>query len=379
MMEEIPLSEFRDYVAQVAEREIAQRAADADKTESFPWESWRALADNDLLGVNAPAEFGGMGLSNQHYAVMIEEITKADPSVAVTVAVHTGLVIYMIDRFGTEAQKTKYLPDLIKGKTLGAFALSEPNAGSDAGSIKTAARETGSGFVLNGTKIFCTSGSIADLIIVFAVTDPEQGKRGISAFLVEKDTPGFSVPRTERKLGWRGSPLAQLAFDDALVPKENMLGERGAGMKLALTALDTGRIGMAAMGTGIIAEALRLSSEYAKERRQFGKPIGSFGAVADMIVGMAVDYEAARLLTLNAARLKDEGARFTKEASVAKLFATEAAMRAAINCIQVFGGYGYTTEYKPERLFRDAKALSIVEGTNQIQKLVIAREILGRL
>jgi len=378
-MEEIPLSEFREYVAQVAEREIAPRAAEADRTESFPWDSWRALAENDLLGVNAPPEFGGMGLSNQHYAVMIEEITRADPSVAVTVAVHTGLVIYMIDRFGTPEQKARYLPDLIKGKLLGAFALSEPNAGSDAGAIKTTARENGSGFVLNGSKIFCTSGSIADLIIVFAVTDPEQGKRGISAFLVEKDTPGFTVPRTEHKMGWRGSPLAQLAFEDAVLPKQNMLGERGAGMKLALTALDTGRIGMAAMGTGIIAEALHLSSEYAKERHQFGRPIGSFGAVADMIVGMAVDYEAARLLTLNAARLKDEGARFTKEASIAKLFATEAAMRAAIDCIQVFGGYGYTTEYKPERLFRDAKALSIVEGTNQIQKLVIAREILGRL
>jgi len=378
-MEEIPLSEFREYVAQVAEREIAPHAAEADRTETFPWESWKALAGNDLLGVNAPGEFGGMGLSNQHYATMIEEITRADPSVAVTVAVHTGLVIYMIDTFGTAEQKSRYLPGLIKGDLLGAFSLSEPNAGSDAGAIKTTARETGDGFVFNGSKIFCSSGNIADIIITFAVTDPDQGKKGISAFLVDKDNPGFSAPRTEHKLGWRGSPLAQLAFDDALIPKENMLGERGAGMKLAFTALDTGRVGMAAMGAGIIAEALHLSSEYAKERKQFGQAIGSFGAVADMIVDMAVDHEAARMLTLNAARLKDEGLRFTKEASIAKLFATEAAMRASINCIQVFGGYGYTTEYKPERLFRDAKALSIVEGTNQIQKILIAREILGRL
>ncbi len=378
-MEEIPLSEFRKYVAEVAEREIAPRAAEADRTETFPWESWKALADNDLLGVNAPPEFGGMGLSNQHYATMIEEITRADPSVAVTAAVHTGLVIYMIDTFGNPEQKSRYLPGLIRGQLLGAFSLSEPNAGSDAGAIKTTAKETTEGFVLNGSKIFCSSGNIADIIITFAVTDPELGKKGISAFLIDKDTPGFSVPRLEHKLGWRGSPLAQLAFDDALIPKGNMLGERGAGMKLAFAALDTGRVGMAAMGTGIIAEALHLSSEYAKERKQFGQPIGSFGAVADMIVGMAVNHEAARLLTLNAARLKDEGKRFTKEASIAKLFATEAAMRAAIDCIQVFGGYGYTTEYKPERLFRDAKALSIVEGTNQIQKILIAREILGRL
>ncbi|MEO0180569.1 MAG: acyl-CoA dehydrogenase family protein [candidate division WOR-3 bacterium] len=377
-MEEVSLSEFREYVAQVAEREIAPRAVEADRNEVFPWDSWRALAGNDLLGVNASPDFGGMGLSNQHYAVMIEEITKADPSVAVTVAVHTGLVIHMIETFGTHEQQNKYLPGLIRGDLLGAFSLSEPNAGSDAGAIKTTAKETPDGFIINGSKIFCTSGNIADIIITFAVTDPELGKKGISAFIVEKDTPGFSVPRLEHKLGWRGSPLAQLAFDDAFVPKENMLGERGAGMKLALTALDTGRVGMAAMGTGIIAEALRLSSQYAKERHQFGQPIGSFGAVADMIVGMAVAYEAALLLTLNAARLKDEGKRFTKEASVAKLFATEAAMRAAIDCIQVFGGYGYTTEYKPERLFRDAKALSIVEGTNQIQRIVIAREVLGR-
>mgnify|MGYP005834188917 CR=1 FL=1 len=378
-MEEIPLSEFREYVAQVAEREIAPRAAEADRTETFPWESWKALAENDLLGVNSPPEFGGMGLSNQHYATMIEEITRADPSVAVTAAVHTGLVIYMIDTFGTAEQKSKYLPGLIRGELLGAFSLSEPNAGSDAGAIKTTARETTDGFILNGSKIFCSSGNIADLIITFAVTDPGQGKKGISAFLVEKDTPGFSVPRLEHKLGWRGSPLAQLAFDEAPVKKENMLGERGSGMKLAFTALDTGRIGMAAMGTGIIAEALHLSSEYAKERKQFGQPIGSFGAVADMIVDMAVNHEAARMLTLNAARLKDEGKRFTREASTAKLFATEAAMRAAIDCVQVFGGYGYTTEYKPERLFRDAKALAIVEGTNQIQKILIAREVLGRL
>ncbi|MEO0250416.1 MAG: acyl-CoA dehydrogenase family protein, partial [candidate division WOR-3 bacterium] len=372
-MEEIPLSEFRQYVAEVAEREIAPHAAEADRTETFPLKSWRALANNDLLGVNAPPEFGGMGLSNQHYATMIEEITRADPAVAVTAAVHTGLVIYMIDTFGNPEQKSKYLPGLIKGDLLGAFSLSEPNAGSDAGAIRTTARETPDGFILNGSKIFCTSGNIADIIITFAVTDPDLGKKGISAFLIDKNTPGFSVPRLEHKLGWRGSPLAQLAFDEAPIPKENMLGERGAGMKLAFTALDTGRVGMAAMGTGIIAEALHLSSEYAKERKQFGQPIGSFGAVADMIVGMAVNHEAARMLTLNAARLKDEGKRFTKEASIAKLFATEAAMRAAIDCIQVFGGYGYTTEYKPERLFRDAKALSIVEGTNQIQKIVIAR------
>ncbi|MGB9589760.1 MAG: acyl-CoA dehydrogenase family protein [Candidatus Hydrothermia bacterium] len=378
-MEEITLSEFRKYVAEVAEREIAPRAEEADRTETFPWDSWKALAGNDLLGVNAPPEFGGMGLSNQHYATMIEEITRADPSVAVTAAVHTGLVIYMINTFGNAEQKSRYLPGLIRGELLGAFSLSEPNAGSDAGAIKTTAKETSGGFVLNGSKIFCSSGSIADVIITFAVTDPDLGKKGITAFLIDKDTPGFSVPRLEHKLGWRGSPLAQLAFDDAVIPKENMLGERGSGIKLAFAALDTGRVGMAAMGTGIIAEALYLSSEYAKERRQFGRPIGSFGAVADMIVSMAVDHEAARMLTLNAARLKDEGIRFTKEASIAKLFATEAAMRAAINCVQVFGGYGYTTEYKPERLFRDAKALAIVEGTNQIQRIVIAREVLGKL
>ncbi|MGC8893914.1 MAG: acyl-CoA dehydrogenase family protein [candidate division WOR-3 bacterium] len=378
-MEEITLSEFRKYVAEVAEREIAPRAEEADRTETFPWDSWKALAGNDLLGVNAPPEFGGMGLSNQHYATMIEEITRADPSVAVTAAVHTGLVIYMINTFGNAEQKSRYLPGLIRGELLGAFSLSEPNAGSDAGAIKTTAKETSGGFVLNGSKIFCSSGSIADVIITFAVTDPDLGKKGITAFLIDKDTPGFSVPRLEHKLGWRGSPLAQLAFDDAVIPKENMLGERGSGIKLAFAALDTGRVGMAAMGTGIIAEALYLSSEYAKERRQFGRPIGSFGAVADMIVSMAVDHEAARMLTLNAARLKDEGIRFTKEASIAKLFATEAAMRAAINCVQVFGGYGYTTEYKPERLFRDAKALAIVEGTNQIQRIVIAREVLGKI
>lgn len=378
-MKDISLSEFREYIRQVAEREIAHRAAEADRTETFPWESWRTLADNDLLGVNSPPEFGGMGLSNQHYATMIEEITRADSSVAVTVAVHTGLVIYMIDRFGNTEQKARYLPRLIKGDMMAAFSLSEPDAGSDAGAIKTTAKETPEGFVLNGSKIFCSSGNIAGLIITFAVTDPDLGKKGISAFLIDRDTPGFSAPRTEHKLGWRASPLAQLAFDDAFIPKENMLGDRGAGMKLAFAALDMGRVGMAAMGAGIIAEALHLSSEYARERKQFGQPIGSFGAVADMIVNMAVDHEAAQMLTLNAARLKDEGKRFTKEASIAKLFATEAAMRAAINCVQVFGGYGYTTEYKAERLFRDAKALSIVEGTNQIQKILIAREVLGRL
>ncbi len=285
----------------------------------------------------------------------------------------------MIERFGTPEQKQKYLPKLISGEIMGAFATTEPGAGSDLGSIKTTAKQQGDGWVLNGSKIFCTSGSIADIIVVFALTDPDLGKKGMSAFIVEKDTPGFSVPRVEHKMGLRGSPTAQLAFDDALVPDHAMLGERGKGMRLALTALDTGRIGIAAMGTGIISESLFLSSDYAKERKQFGKPIGSFGAVADMIADMAVSLEAARALTLNAALLKDQSKPFTKEASIAKLYATEAAMRSATDCVQVFGGYGYTTEYKPERLFRDAKALTIVEGANQIQRMVIARQVMGKL
>ncbi len=379
MAETIPIEEFREYVRELVRREIEPRAREADEKERFPAESFQALAQNDLLGVNVSPEWGGMGLSNVHYAVMIEEIARGCRATAVTVAVHTGLVAYMLEAFGTPQQKERYLPKLVRGEIIGAFALTEPQAGSDAAGIKTRAEERGDKFILNGQKVFCTSGSVADLIIVFAVTDPEKGKRGLSAFLVEKGTPGFSVGKVEEKMGWRGSPSAELVFEDAEVPAEAMLGERGAGVKLALTALDTGRIGIAAMGTGLISKALDLSVFHARERVQFGRPIGSFQGVQWMIADMARDLEAARLLTYHAAQLKDEGKPFTKEAAIAKLFATEAAVNAAVNCVQIHGGYGYTEEYEAALLFRDAKVLTIVEGTSEIQRLVIARQLLGKL
>ncbi len=379
MAETIPIEEFREYLRELVRREVEPRAKEADEKERFPAESFQALAQNDLLGVNVSPDWGGMGLSNVHYAVMIEELARGCRATAVTVAVHTGLVAYMLETFGTPQQKERYLPKLVKGEIIGAFSLTEPQAGSDAAAIKTRAEEQGDKFVLNGTKIFCTSGSIANLFIVFAVTDPEKGKRGISAFLVERDTPGFSVGKVEEKMGWRGSPTTELVFEDAEVPAEAMLGERGGGLKLALTALDTGRIGIAAMGTGVISKALDLSVFHARERIQFGKPIGSFQGVQWMIADMARDLEAARLLTYHAAQLKDQGKPFTKEAAIAKLFATEAAVQAAVNCVQIHGGYGYTEEYEAALLFRDAKVLTIVEGTSEIQRLVIARQVLGKL
>lgn len=367
---------IRDMVRGFAEREIAPVAAELDQKEEYPKEILKKMAQLGLLGIIVPPQYGGAGADTVSYALVVEEISKKCASTGVVTSVHNSLASWPIMKFGTDEQKEKYLPILSKGEKIGAFAATEPNAGSDLGALESTAVLEGDEYVLNGTKTFITSGSEAGVIIVFASTDKSAGSKGISAFIVENDMQGFKVGSIFEKMGINASCTAELIFEDMRVPKENLLGTEGEGYKIALMTLDGGRIGIGAQAVGIAQAALDESIEYAKQREQFGRPISKFQAIQWMIADMATRIDASRLLVLNAAYTKDQGKRFSKEAAMAKLFAAETAVDAALKAVQIHGGYGYTKEYVVERLFRDAKITEIYEGTSEIQRLVIAGSLL---
>jgi butyryl-CoA dehydrogenase len=369
----------RDMVRDFAQNEIAPRAAAVDKTEEFPAENIRKMAELGLLGLPFPEKYGGGGGGYVSYAIAVEEIARACGSTALIYAAHVSLGCGPIYDFGTEEQKQKWLPHLCSGKGLAALGLTEPEAGSDAGATRTTAVRDGDDYVLNGSKMWITSGAIADVVNCTAKTDPEAGSRGISSFLVEKGTPGFIPGKNEPKMGLKGSVTSALSFENCRVPAENLLGKEGEGFKQALITLDAGRISIGAMALGLGQAALDEGTRYAKERVQFGQPIAKFQAIRWMIADAATEIDAARLLVYRAAAMKDAGVRFTKQAAMAKLFASEAAERAAFKALQIHGGYGYSREYPVERIYRDQRLCSIGEGTSEIQRLVIARQILGRL
>jgi butyryl-CoA dehydrogenase len=366
----------RETTRAFVEREVKPVASRLDREAIYPSELVKRLSELGLMGILVPQEFGGSGMDLLCCVVAMEEISKAWASLAVAMSVQNSLVCAPIARFGSAAQKKKYLPSLARGERLGCYALTEPGSGSDAGSIQTRAKRVGDDLVLTGNKIFTTNGNRADLAIVYAVTDPAKGKKGISAFIVEKNSPGFVVGKLEDKLGLRSSDTASLLFEDCRVPGENLLGTEGEGFAIALATLDGGRIGIAAQALGIAQGCLEESVAYAQQRRQFGRAIAEFEAIQWMLADMATEIDAARLLTYRAAWLAGQERTFTKEAAMAKLFASEAANRAAYKAIQIFGGYGYTKEFAVERFFRDARITTIYEGTSEIQRLVIARRLI---
>jgi butyryl-CoA dehydrogenase len=367
---------IRNMVREFAEREVAPGAADRDKCEGYPDELVRKMAELGILGTIIPAEYGGAGLDQVTYAMVIEEISRACASTGVITSVHNSLTSWPIMYYGNEAQKAKYLPMLARGERIGAFGGTEPDAGSDLGAMKTTAVLQGDHYVVNGTKTFITSGPKAGIIIVFAVTDPAKGPRGISAFIVENTFKGYKVGSIFEKIGISASLTSELIFEDMIVPKENLLGKEGDGFKIALSTLDGGRIGIAAQATGIAQAALDESRKYSQQRHQFGKPISSFQAIQWMLAEMATRIEASRYLVYSAAYRKDKGERISKEAAMAKLYASETAVYATDRAIQIFGGYGYTKEYPVERLYRDARITGIYEGTSEVMKMVISAALL---
>ncbi len=367
---------IQKMVKEFAEKEIAPIAAELDQKEEYPTKILEKMAKLGLLGTIIPTEYGGAGLDTISYATVVEEISRKCASTGVITSVHNSLVAWPIMKYGTEEQKKKYLPILAKGEKIGAFAGTEPNAGSDLGAMQTSAVLKGNNYIINGDKTFITSGPEAGIIILFAVTDKSAGPKGISAFIVESNMKGFKVGSIYEKLGINASKTSELIFEDMEVPKENLLGKVSEGFKIALNTLDGGRIGIAAQAVGIAQAALDESIEYSKQRQQFGRPLAKFQAIQWMIADMATRIEAARYLVYNAAYAKDKGGRFSKEAAMAKLFASETAMEAAIKAVQIHGGYGYTKEYTVERLFRDAKITEIYEGTSEVQRMVIAGSLL---
>ena len=381
---DLKLTEEQEMVRKMArdfaQKEVAPIAAEMDEKGEVPFENIKKMGQLGLLGLTAPEEYGGGGADTVSYVVALEEIAKACASTAVVMAVQNSLVNYALARFGTEEQKRKYLTPLARGEKIGAYALTEPEAGSDAAAIRTRAVRDGDEYVINGTKHFITNGGFADIVILYATVDPSKGYRGITAFIVEKGTPGFSTGKEESKMGIRATNTCELIFQDCRVPVANRLGDEGQGFKIALSALDAGRIGIGAQAVGIAQAAYEAALEYAKTRVQFGQPIAQLQAIQWMLADMATRIEAARLLVYKAALAKDEaqktGARFSKEAAMAKLFASETAGFVTDCALQIHGGYGYMKDYPLERYYRDARITRIYEGTNEIQRLVIARSIL---
>ena len=367
----------QEMVQKFAAQEVAPKAAYYDRTTEFPWETIKKMAELNLLAISTPEEYGGAGLDAISYAIVIEELSKACASTGVIAAVHNTLAQLPIYTWGNEEQKKKYLPPLAEGKIVGAYALSEASAGSDAASLQTTAKRDGDYYILNGSKVFITNAIAAGLFIAYATLNKEQGAKAITAFIIEKDFPGFKVGRHEEMMGVRASGTCELVFENCKVPVANRLGEEGGGFKIALATLDSGRVSIGAQAVGIASAALEASIKYAQERHQFGQPIANFQLIQEKLVQMAVDIDAARLLVYKASYLKDQGKPFTKEASMAKLFASKIAVQAGIEAVQIFGGYGYTKEYPVERHMRDAKITEIYEGTSEVQKMVIARKLLG--
>jgi alkylation response protein AidB-like acyl-CoA dehydrogenase len=367
---------IKQAAREFAEKEIKPVASKFDEESSFPAEIVKKLGELGFMGMMVPEEYGGAGMDSISYAIAVEEISRCDASTGVTMSVNNSLVCQVLQDSGTEDQKKKYLPDLAQGKNLGAFSLTEPEAGSDAGAVQATAVLDGDHYVVNGTKVFVTNGGKADIVILFASTDREARLKGISAFIVEKGMPGFKVGKKENKMGMRAADTSELIFEDCKVPKENLIGQEGKGFRIAMQALDGGRIGIAAQAVGIGQACLEAAIQYSKQRKQFGRPICEFQAIQWILANMSMKVEAARYLTYKAAFLKDKGARYSREAAEAKLFASETAVEAAINAVQVHGGYGYMKEYDVERYFRDSKLTEIYEGTSEVQRLVIAANLL---
>lgn len=363
---------IQKMVREFTENEVKPIAAETDRTAQYPKDTIDQLFRYGVMGMCVPKEYGGAGADVLSAAIAVEELSKYCASTGDIVATHNGLCCDPILANGTEEQKKKYLPMLTTGGHVGAFALTEPNAGSDASKGQTVARFEGDHYVLNGSKIFITNGYVADIFVVFAMTDKSQGNRGISAFIVEKDFPGFSVGKHEVKMGLHGSPTAEIVFQDCIVPKENLLGKEGKGFKIAMQTLDGGRIGIAAQALGIAEGAMNEAIEYTKARVQFGKPISKFQNTQFVLADMAVGCEAGRFLIYDAAEKKQKGERYTKEAAMAKLFCSEHANKTVTKALQALGGYGYTNDYPLERMMRDAKITEIYEGTSEVQRIVIS-------
>jgi alkylation response protein AidB-like acyl-CoA dehydrogenase len=366
----------RNTARKFAEKHLKPGVIERDENAEFPSEQVTMMGELGFMGVMVPESWNGAGMDTISYTLIIEELSRVDASAGVIVSVNNSLVCQIFVNYGNDWQKETFLTKLASGEQLGAFSLSEPQSGSDASNMHTVAEKSGQYYVLNGAKNWVTSGINSDVVIVMALTDKSAGYNGISAFIVPKDLDGFSVGKKEDKLGIRGSDTCELYFDNCHVPIENLIDKEGQGFRIALTTLDGGRIGIAAQALGIAQAALDKSVQYAKERKQFGKTIGSFGAVQEKIALMGTNVEASRLLIHKAAILKDAHKSYTKAAAMAKSFASQTAMDAAIDCVQIFGGYGYMQEYGVERLMRDAKITQIYEGTTEIQQMVIAREIM---
>ena len=367
---------IRDAVREFAEAEVAPIAAELDRDHRFPHELLPRLAEMNLMGMTFPEKEGGAGADYVSYVIAIEEISRVCASTGIIMSSHNSLATWPIYTFGTRAQKDHDLHDMTSGRRLGAFALTEPAAGTDAAAGTTTATPTADGYALNGSKMFISNAPHAEIYIVFAKTDPDRGTRGISAFVVERDTPGFAVGEAEHKMGIRGSSTPPIYLTDCRVPKEALLGEEGEGFKIAMATLDGGRIGVSAQALGIAQAALESSVAYAKERVQFGKPIANLQAIQWMIADSALDVDAARLLVYRAASCVANGRPYSTEGAMAKLFASETATRVAGRAIQIHGGYGYTASYPVERNYRDAKITELYEGTSEVQRMVIARSAL---
>ena len=369
---------FRQMIREFVENEVKPIAAEVDEEERFPIETVEKMAKIGIMGIPIPKEYGGAGGDNLMYAMAVEELSKACATTGVIVSAHTSLGTWPILKFGTEKQKQKYLPKLASGEWIGAFGLTEPNAGTDAAGQQTMAvqdPETGE-WILNGSKIFITNAGYANVYVIIAMTDKSKGLKGISAFIVEANTPGFSIGKKEMKLGIRGSSTCELIFENCRIPKENLLGDKGKGFKIAMMTLDGGRIGIASQALGIAAGALEEAINYAKERKQFGRSLAQFQNTQFQIANLDVKVEAARLLVYKAAWRESNNLPYSLDAARAKLFAAETAMEVTTKAVQIFGGYGYTREYPVERMMRDAKITEIYEGTSEVQRMVIAANVI---
>ena len=368
----------RKMVRDFAETEVEPLAADIDAEHRFPEETVEKMAKYGLLGVPFPTEYGGAGGDHISYAITVEELSKKCASTGVICSAHTSLCCWPIFNWGTEEQRQKYLPDLLSGKKLGAFGLTEPNAGTDASGQQTRAVDGGDCWILNGAKVFITNGGYADVFVVMAMTDKSKGNHGISSFIVEKGDPGFSIGKTEDKMGICASSTTELIFPECKIPKDRLLGEVGDGFKVAMSTLDGGRIGIASQALGIAQGALDVTVEYMKARKQFGKSLSKFQALQFVVADLETQIQAARLLVYRAADMKDKHLPYGPAAAMAKLFAAETAMHVTTKCVQLHGGYGYTKDYPVERMMRDAKITEIYEGTSEVQRMVIAASVLGK-
>jgi butyryl-CoA dehydrogenase len=367
---------IQEMVRSFANDKLKPRAAELDEKCCFPWDSWREMGELGLLGMVVPEEYGGPGMTNLDYVTALEEISVGCASTAAAMSVQNSLAIFPIQTFGTDAQKEKYLPKLASGEWVGCYGLTEPGAGSDAASLRTTCVKQGDRWILNGSKQFITNAPEAHVTVMYATKDPAMRTKGICAFIVERDFPGYSTGKHEDKMGIRGSTTSSITFESCEVPEENLLGEEGRGFSVAMATLDGGRIGIASQGLGIARAALEAALEYAPQREQFGAPISRLQAIQWKLADMATRIDAVRLLTRRAAWLKDRGDNHTMEASMAKLMAAETAVWCANQAVQIHGGYGYTKEYVVERLYRDAKITDLYEGTSEIQRLVIASNLL---